>query len=99
MENKDLRNNGYTCHSLRIKAVLPHLNGQALNRLLGLFSMHARAVHPRLKADGAGGADESVKMSVIEGEDAVLPCEVHSVPPPSISWAKERQLISPFSPR
>ncbi|XP_075872115.1 hemicentin-1 isoform X2 [Nelusetta ayraudi] len=56
-------------------------------------------VRPRFKADGADGAEEPVKMSAIEGEDAVLPCEVHSVPPPSISWAKERQLISPFSPR
>uniref|UniRef100_A0A665VT70 Hemicentin-1 n=1 Tax=Echeneis naucrates TaxID=173247 RepID=A0A665VT70_ECHNA len=42
---------------------------------------------------------EPMRMSVVEGEDAILPCEVHSVPPPTISWAKERQLISPFSPR
>ncbi|XP_031715320.1 hemicentin-1 isoform X1 [Anarrhichthys ocellatus] len=56
-------------------------------------------VRPRSNVGGAGGSAEPMKMSVIEGEDAILPCEVHSVPPPTISWAKERQLISPFSPR
>ncbi|XP_060933914.1 hemicentin-1 [Limanda limanda] len=56
-------------------------------------------VRPRTNVDGAGFSAEPVRMSVIEGEDVVLPCEVHSVPPPTISWAKERQLISPFSPR
>ncbi|XP_067452563.1 hemicentin-1 isoform X1 [Thunnus thynnus] len=58
-------------------------------------------VRPRsgANAGGAGGSTEPSRMSVIQGEDAILPCEVHSVPPPTISWAKERQLISPFSPR
>ncbi|XP_074490966.1 hemicentin-1 isoform X1 [Sebastes fasciatus] len=56
-------------------------------------------VRPRTNAGGDGGSAEPMRMSVIEGEDAILPCEVHSVPPPTISWAKERQLISPFSPR
>ncbi|XP_069009305.1 hemicentin-1 [Embiotoca jacksoni] len=56
-------------------------------------------VRPRSNVGGTGGSAEPMRMSVIEGDDAVLPCEVHSVPPPSISWAKERQLISPFSPR
>uniref|UniRef100_A0A4W6D352 Hemicentin-1 n=1 Tax=Lates calcarifer TaxID=8187 RepID=A0A4W6D352_LATCA len=56
-------------------------------------------VRPRSNVDGAGVSAEPARMSVIEGEDAILPCEVHSVPPPTISWAKERQLISPFSPR
>lgn len=56
-------------------------------------------VRPRSNVDRAGISKEPVRMSVIEGVDAVLPCEVHSVPPPTISWAKERQLISPFSPR
>ncbi|XP_035509461.1 hemicentin-1 [Morone saxatilis] len=56
-------------------------------------------VRPRSNVDGAGSSAEPMRMSVIEGEDAILPCEVHSVPPPTISWAKERQLISPFSPR
>uniref|UniRef100_A0A3Q3K3Y4 Hemicentin 1 n=1 Tax=Monopterus albus TaxID=43700 RepID=A0A3Q3K3Y4_MONAL len=56
-------------------------------------------VRPRSNASGIGVSGEPVRMSVIEGEEAVLPCEVHSVPPPTISWAKERQLISPFSTR
>ncbi|XP_058494160.1 hemicentin-1 isoform X1 [Solea solea] len=56
-------------------------------------------VRPRSNVNGAGVSTEPLRMSVIEGEDALLPCEVHSVPPPTISWAKERQLISPFSPR
>ncbi|KAF3835345.1 hypothetical protein F7725_027903 [Dissostichus mawsoni] len=54
-------------------------------------------VRPRSGVGGAGGSAEP--MTVVEGEDAILPCEVHSVPPPTISWAKERQLISPFSRR
>uniref|UniRef100_A0A3Q3ALP3 Hemicentin 1 n=1 Tax=Kryptolebias marmoratus TaxID=37003 RepID=A0A3Q3ALP3_KRYMA len=41
---------------------------------------------------------EPVRMSVIEGEEIILPCEVHSVPRPTITWAKGKQLISPFSP-
>ncbi|KAG8003177.1 Hemicentin-1, partial [Nibea albiflora] len=58
-------------------------------------------VRPRSNGGGGGGGGsaEPTKMSVIEGEDAILPCEVRSVPPPTISWAKEKQLISPFSPR
>ncbi|XP_029988074.1 hemicentin-1 [Sphaeramia orbicularis] len=56
-------------------------------------------VRPRSSTDGTGAPAEPLKTSVIEGEDVILPCEVHSVPPPTISWAKERQLISPFSPR
>ncbi|XP_051803642.1 hemicentin-1 [Acanthochromis polyacanthus] len=56
-------------------------------------------VRPRSNAGGAGGSADPMRMSVIEGEDVVLPCDVHSVPPPTISWAKEKQLISPFSPR
>uniref|UniRef100_A0A3P8SLR6 Ig-like domain-containing protein n=1 Tax=Amphiprion percula TaxID=161767 RepID=A0A3P8SLR6_AMPPE len=53
--------------------------------------------HDQLNAGGAGGSPDPMRMSVIEGEDAVLPCDVHSVPPPTISWAKERQLISPHT--
>lgn len=56
-------------------------------------------VRPRSDAGGAGSSAEPIRMSAIEGEDAVLPCEVHSVPAPTISWARERHLISPFSPR
>ncbi|XP_060630493.2 hemicentin-1 isoform X1 [Anolis sagrei] len=40
-----------------------------------------------------------LEISVIAGEEAMLPCEVKSLPPPVITWAKEVQLISPFSPR
>uniref|UniRef100_A0A3Q1K5W9 Ig-like domain-containing protein n=1 Tax=Anabas testudineus TaxID=64144 RepID=A0A3Q1K5W9_ANATE len=54
---------------------------------------------PQSNVGGAGASAKPMKMSVIEGEDAILPCEVHSVPPPTIIWAKEKQLISPFSPR
>uniref|UniRef100_A0A8C2ZWU4 Hemicentin-1 n=1 Tax=Cyclopterus lumpus TaxID=8103 RepID=A0A8C2ZWU4_CYCLU len=53
-------------------------------------------VRPRSNVSGSA---EPMKMSVIEGVDAILPCVVHGVPPPTVSWAKERQLISPFSPR
>ncbi|CAG11611.1 unnamed protein product [Tetraodon nigroviridis] len=55
-------------------------------------------VRPRSNAEGPGSSAEPLRMSVTEGEDAILPCEVHSVPPPTITWAKER-LISPFAPR
>ncbi|XP_053737549.1 hemicentin-1 isoform X1 [Synchiropus splendidus] len=55
-------------------------------------------VRPRSSTDPED-TSEPVKVTVVEGEDAVLPCEVLSVPPPSISWAKESQLISPYSPR
>ncbi|XP_019730955.1 hemicentin-1 isoform X2 [Hippocampus comes] len=56
-------------------------------------------VRPRSNTSGARVSSVPTRMSVIEGEDAILLCEVHSVPPPSISWARERQLISPYSPR
>ncbi|XP_070688049.1 hemicentin-1 [Pempheris klunzingeri] len=56
-------------------------------------------VRPRSNIGGTRDSAGPMSMSVIEGEDAILPCEVRSVPPPTISWAKERQLISPFSPR
>ncbi|XP_051929217.1 hemicentin-1 isoform X2 [Hippocampus zosterae] len=56
-------------------------------------------VRPRSNTSGARVSSVPTRMSVIEGEDAILLCEVHSVPPPSISWSKERQLISPYSPR
>lgn len=63
------------------------------------LTVHVCIVRPRSNVGGAGVSAEPMRMSVVEGEDAILPCEVHSVPPPTISWAKERQLISPFSPR
>ncbi|XP_034035488.1 hemicentin-1 [Thalassophryne amazonica] len=55
-------------------------------------------VRPR-SSSNAGGSSEPSRVSAIEGEDVILPCVVHSFPLPTISWAKERQLISPFSPR
>ncbi|KAG5850585.1 hypothetical protein ANANG_G00084020 [Anguilla anguilla] len=58
-------------------------------------------VRPRMigTPDGQDSASGLVEVSVTAGEDVTLPCEVQSVPPPIITWAKERQLISPFSPR
>ncbi|MBN3302329.1 HMCN1 protein, partial [Amia calva] len=54
---------------------------------------------PGREQEGEGARVGLVEMSVTAGEDVILPCEVKSVPPPIITWAKERQLISPFSPR
>ncbi|XP_076872442.1 hemicentin-1 isoform X2 [Brachyhypopomus gauderio] len=59
-------------------------------------------VRPRLSGGGASGEVGSVDlldMSVRVGDDVTLPCEVRSVPPPIITWAKDKQLISPYSPR
>uniref|UniRef100_A0A8C3GM35 Hemicentin 1 n=1 Tax=Cairina moschata TaxID=8855 RepID=A0A8C3GM35_CAIMO len=59
-------------------------------------------VKPRVSRPGdqQGNAyDEPIDISVTAGEDITLPCEVKSLPPPIITWAKEMQLISPFSPR
>ncbi|KAG7487577.1 hypothetical protein MATL_G00024890, partial [Megalops atlanticus] len=60
-------------------------------------------VYVRPRVSGTQGGQDStgglVEVSVTAGEDVILPCEVQSVPPPIITWAKERQLISPFSPR
>ncbi len=58
---------------------------------------------PRLS--GVGGIEmqnnsgKLLEMSVKVGDDVTLPCEVESVPPPIITWAKDKQLISPFSNR
>ncbi|XP_009081115.1 PREDICTED: LOW QUALITY PROTEIN: hemicentin-1-like, partial [Acanthisitta chloris] len=57
-------------------------------------------VKPRVSRPGdQQGHDKPIEISVIAGEDVTLPCEVKSLPPPIITWAKEMQLISPFSPR
>ncbi|XP_029473326.1 LOW QUALITY PROTEIN: hemicentin-1 [Rhinatrema bivittatum] len=61
-------------------------------------------VKPRVTRPGSGDQQghspgDAIEISVTEGEDVLLPCEVKSIPPPIISWAKEMQLISPFSPR
>ncbi|XP_067156720.1 hemicentin-1 [Apteryx mantelli] len=59
-------------------------------------------VKPRVSRPGdqqGNDYDKPIEISVIAGEDVTLPCEVKSLPPPIITWAKEMQLISPFSPR
>ncbi|MCJ8749980.1 hypothetical protein PDJAM_G00193750 [Pangasius djambal] len=59
-------------------------------------------VRPRLSGGGAGdqsGSRDPLDMSVTVGEDVTLPCDVQSVPPPIITWAKDKQLISPYSSR
>ncbi|XP_043941249.1 hemicentin-1 [Protopterus annectens] len=60
-------------------------------------------VKPKLSSGHPGSVTgseaELVEISVIAGEDVTLPCEVKSFPPPIITWAKNMQLISPFSQR
>ncbi|XP_026558988.1 hemicentin-1 [Pseudonaja textilis] len=59
-------------------------------------------VKPRVSRPGnqqGSSPDNPIEMSVTAGEEVTLPCEVKSLPPPIITWAKEMQLISPFSPR
>ncbi|XP_053341492.1 hemicentin-1 [Clarias gariepinus] len=59
-------------------------------------------VRPRLSGGGAGdqsGSRDPLDMSVTVGDDVTLPCDVQSVPPPIITWAKDKQFISPHSPR
>ncbi|KAL2089466.1 hypothetical protein ACEWY4_014154 [Coilia grayii] len=61
-------------------------------------------VRPRLSGgDGSGQGGEvsggPLEVTVIAGRDATLPCEVQSIPPPVIHWSRDRQLISPHSPR
>ncbi|KAF3823358.1 hypothetical protein GH733_010794, partial [Mirounga leonina] len=57
-------------------------------------------VRPRVFGDQRGlSQDKPVEISVLAGEEVTLPCEIKSLPPPIITWAKETQLISPFSPR
>ncbi|XP_018408468.1 PREDICTED: hemicentin-1 [Nanorana parkeri] len=60
-------------------------------------------VKPRILNTGSpslqDGSKGHIEISVNVGDDVVLPCEVKSVPPPFITWAKETQLISPFSQR
>uniref|UniRef100_A0A8C2MET6 Hemicentin-1 n=1 Tax=Cricetulus griseus TaxID=10029 RepID=A0A8C2MET6_CRIGR len=57
-------------------------------------------VRPRVFGDQRGlSQDKPVEISVLAGEEVTLPCEAKSLPPPIITWAKDSQLISPFSPR
>ncbi|KAG8436526.1 hypothetical protein GDO86_007581 [Hymenochirus boettgeri] len=60
-------------------------------------------VKPRIVSPELNGTSihhkNHIEVSVRAGDDVILPCEVKSVPPPFITWAKETQLISPFSQR
>ncbi|XP_060132638.1 hemicentin-1 isoform X1 [Zootoca vivipara] len=59
-------------------------------------------VKPRVSRPGdqqGFSRDNPIEISVTAGEEVTLPCEVKSLPPPIITWAKEMQLISPYSPR
>ncbi|XP_071421021.1 hemicentin-1 [Pithys albifrons albifrons] len=59
-------------------------------------------VKPRVARPGdqqGNTHNKPIEVTVTAGEDVTLPCEVKSLPPPIITWAKEMQLISPFSPR
>uniref|UniRef100_A0A673IBQ3 Hemicentin-1 n=1 Tax=Sinocyclocheilus rhinocerous TaxID=307959 RepID=A0A673IBQ3_9TELE len=62
-----------------------------------------RVVKPRQSVVGGtemqNNSGKLLEMSVKVGDDVTLPCEVESVPPPIITWAKDKQLISPFSNR
>ncbi|KAM5147900.1 hemicentin-1 [Mantella aurantiaca] len=60
-------------------------------------------VKPRILNTGSwnrrDGSKGHIELSANVNDDVVLPCEVKSVPPPFITWAKETQLISPYSQR
>lgn len=66
---------------------------------LQLLNMFHVAVKPRVSRPGDQQGHGPIEISVITGDDVTLPCEVKSLPPPIITWAKETQLISPFSLR
>ncbi|OXB72513.1 UNVERIFIED_CONTAM: hypothetical protein H355_016382 [Colinus virginianus] len=57
------------------------------------------SVKPKVSSRGGQQGHGPIEISVITGDDVTLPCEVKSLPPPIITWAKETQLISPFSLR
>nr|DBA18217.1 TPA: hypothetical protein GDO54_016492 [Pyxicephalus adspersus] len=56
-------------------------------------------VYGKLHIYLAESSKAHIELSAKVGDDVVLPCEVKSVPPPFITWAKETQYISPFSQR
>uniref|UniRef100_A0A8C5TYJ9 Hemicentin 1 n=1 Tax=Malurus cyaneus samueli TaxID=2593467 RepID=A0A8C5TYJ9_9PASS len=61
---------------------------------LQLLNVFRVLVKPRVSRPGdqQGNARETpIEVSVIAGEDVTLPCEVRSLPPPIITWAKETQ--------
>uniref|UniRef100_A0A8C3PW12 Hemicentin 1 n=1 Tax=Chrysolophus pictus TaxID=9089 RepID=A0A8C3PW12_CHRPC len=66
---------------------------------LQLLNMFHVTVKPRVFRPGDQQGHGPIEISVISGEDVTLSCEVKSLPPPIITWAKETQLISPFSLR
>lgn len=86
--------------NLKYKCMVLHLYKYVYSwQLLNMFLV---IVKPRVSRPGdeEGNAyDKPLEISVIAGEDVTLPCEVKSLPPPIITWAREMQLISPFSPR
>uniref|UniRef100_A0A452IZR1 Ig-like domain-containing protein n=1 Tax=Gopherus agassizii TaxID=38772 RepID=A0A452IZR1_9SAUR len=45
----------------------------------------------KLKSNQGGTYDKPIEISVTAGKDVTLPCEVKSLPPPIITWAKEMQ--------
>ncbi|KAG8556198.1 hypothetical protein GDO81_017962 [Engystomops pustulosus] len=69
--------------------------GYAARKVQLTVYVKPRRVHPDITGDSKSQTEISVKV----GDSVVLPCEVKSVPPPFITWAKETQLISPFSQR
>ncbi|KAM3915384.1 hemicentin-1 [Leptodactylus fuscus] len=69
--------------------------GYAARKVQLTVYVKPRFVNPDILGDSKSQTEISVKV----GDNAILPCEVKSVPPPFITWAKETQLISPFSQR
>uniref|UniRef100_A0A669QE89 Hemicentin 1 n=1 Tax=Phasianus colchicus TaxID=9054 RepID=A0A669QE89_PHACC len=51
-------------------------------------------VKPRVSRPGDQQGHGPIEISVISGEDVTLSCEVKSLPPPIITWAKETQNFS-----
>ncbi|XP_075689566.1 hemicentin-1 [Rhinoderma darwinii] len=69
--------------------------GYAARKVQLTVYVKPRIVNPEIRGDSKSQTEISVKV----GDNVILPCEVKSVPPPFITWAKETQLISPFSQR
>ncbi|CAM9592142.1 unnamed protein product [Lampetra fluviatilis] len=57
------------------------------------------SVYVKPKINGTGRSGVPTEISVVAGEDVTLPCEVHSVPPPIVTWAKDRHPVSLASAR
>ncbi|XP_056379622.1 hemicentin-1 isoform X2 [Hyla sarda] len=78
----------YTCTAVNAA-------GYAARKVQLTVYVKPRIVNPDITGDSKSQSEISVKA----GDNVILPCEVKSVPPPFITWAKETQLISPFSQR